>query len=485
MLAMLFVMPWPLASNRIWIQGAWLAMVSLLAVGQVWRSPSMLQRGHAFGVPRGMRLHMGLLAAWTAWIAVQLVPLPAFMHALLDHSRVPGFPASDAVYAPLSLDPYSTRAYLVRAVLMLLTQWLLLRVFNNRLRLAKLVWVWLVAGVVEAALGVVLFAAGASYTLFFTHVEQGLRARGTFVYQNHFAGYMELMLALGIGWMIALLGYAPPAGGRTPFLRALQSVARFFASSKAPLRAFLIVFVIALIASRSRMGNAAFFISLWLVGGATLVALWRRGEVGAGVARVVAVFMLSILVLDVLIIGDVVGIDRVMQRLDETHLQNAAPGVRDKEQTVEQRIAPGERALRMLEDFPVAGVGGGTFFLAYLPYKPRDVTGFYDHAHDDFVEFGVESGLVGILLLGAMLGWSQWRGWNLLLRSNSSALERGLAFASVMGVTEILIHSTVDFNLQNPTNAVLFLWLLALPHWIEARRGRHGITRVRDGFDLP
>ncbi len=481
---MLFVMPWPLASNRIWIEGGWLAIVALLTVAQLWRAPAILQRGQAFGVPHGMRLHMGLLAAWAAWIGLQLVPVPAFVHALLEHSRIPGFPVEHAAFAPLSLDPYSTRAYLARAVLMLFIQWLLLRVFDNRLRLAKLVWVWLAAGVVEATLGVVLFAAGASYTLFFTHVDQGLRARGTFVYQNHFAGYMELMLALGIGWMIALLGRAPPAGGRTPLLRAVQGFARFFASSKAPLRVFLIVFVIALIASRSRMGNAAFFMSLWLVGGATLVALRRRGEVAVDVARVVAVFMISILVLDVLIIGDVVGIDRVVQRLDETHLRNAGPGVHDREQTVEQRVAPGERALRMLEDFPIAGVGGGTFFLAYLPYKPRDVTGFYDHAHNDFVEFGVESGLIGLVLLGALLGWSQWRGWNLLLRSNSSALERGLAFASVMGVTEILIHSTVDFNLQNPTNGVLFLWLLALPHWIEARRARHGISRVRARFDL-
>ena len=34
-----------------------------------------------------------------------------------------------------------------------------------------------------------------------------------------------------------------------------------------------------------------------------------------------------------------------------------------------------------------------------------------------------------------------------------------------MGVTAILIHSWVDFNLQIPANALLFLFLLALG-WI-------------------
>ena len=39
---------------------------------------------------------------------------------------------------------------------------------------------------------------------------------------------------------------------------------------------------------------------------------------------------------------------------------------------------------------------------------------------------------------------------------------RGMSFAAIMGVTSILIHSWVDFNLQIPANAALFMVLLAL-----------------------
>ena len=42
---------------------------------------------------------------------------------------------------------------------------------------------------------------------------------------------------------------------------------------------------------------------------------------------------------------------------------------------------------------------------------------------------------------------------------------RGISFACIMGVTAILIHSWVDFNLQIPANASLFMVLLALG-WI-------------------
>ncbi|MGH8735113.1 MAG: hypothetical protein ACREVB_15625, partial [Burkholderiales bacterium] len=40
-------------------------------------------------------------------------------------------------------------------------------------------------------------------------------------------------------------------------------------------------------------------------------------------------------------------------------------------------------------------------------------------------------------------------------------LARGFAFAVVMGVCAIAIHSTVDFNLQIPANALAFVVLLA------------------------
>jgi hypothetical protein len=52
---------------------------------------------------------------------------------------------------------------------------------------------------------VVLLAMGASYDLFFVQIDHLTRGKGTFVYHNHFAGYLELTLALGIGLMIAKL----------------------------------------------------------------------------------------------------------------------------------------------------------------------------------------------------------------------------------------------------------------------------------------
>lgn len=482
-LLVLAAMPWPLASNRVWIVGLGLVVVTPLALWQLWAAGS--DRRWPLGVAPGLRLHMALLLAFTAWVGMQLVPLPAGLRDLVEHSRAAGYPLPRTGWAPLTVDPWLTQAYLARALLFLLLQWLILTVFDTRPRIERLLLVWLAVGVVEAVAGVVLFAQGQSYDLLFAHVVQGVHAKGSFVYQNHFAGYMEMMLALATGWMIAMLGRDAPAGRHRGVLNLVFQSVRFLSSGKALLRVAMIVLVVGLIASRSRMGNAAFFVALWLVGGATLWAL-RRSRQGRGAARAIAVLMASILVLDIVLIGGVVGIDRVVQRIEATHLaalpeqpRAAAPANEDddaaavREESVEQRVGPGLHALRMLADFPVAGTGGGSFQVAYFPYRPAEVLGFYDHAHDDFVEFATDTGLVGVALLGTLLAWSQWRGWRLLLARSSTAFERGMAFASVMAATELLLHSTVDFNMQNPTNAVLFLWIISLPHQLYARKFRH------------
>ena len=481
-IGVLWLMPLPLASNRVWAVGLLLALLVALALVDVWRDPRLFLAGWSPGVPRGVRVHMALLLLWTLLVAVQLLPLPPALPEFLQRAHASSLPGR-AGFAPLTVDVASTQAYLAKAVMLLLLQWLLLRRFDNRPRLEKLVWALLGVGGVEALLAVALYSTDTTYHAFFTTVDQGFRASGTFVYHNHFAGYMEMMLALGVGWMIALLGHDRNADQRRGAVSWLYATLRFLASSKAPLRALLIVFVVGLIASRSRMGNAAFFAALWGVGGATLLALRRHGAVHRRVSRSVAALMLSILVIDIVIIGNVVGINKVMGRIEATHLSNQPTSVHGgprahREQSIDQRIAPGLAALAIWRDHPWFGAGGGTFFLAFLPYRPENVVGFYDHAHDDFVEFLVETGVVGAVPLLGVLLWSQWRGWRQLLGRNTNAFERGLAFASVMGVIELLIHATVDFNFQNPTNAALFLWLLSLPHWVEARRIRRAAQRT-------
>ena len=87
-------------------------------------------------------------------------------------------------------------------------------------------------------------------------------ATGTFINRNHLAGYLEICLAVGIGLMVAQLSNTSAATWRERARQFLQTML----SSKALVRIGLVVMVIGLVLTRSRMGNIAFFFSMIVMG---------------------------------------------------------------------------------------------------------------------------------------------------------------------------------------------------------------------------
>jgi putative inorganic carbon (HCO3(-)) transporter len=117
-----------------------------------------------------------------------------------------------------------------------------------------------------------------------------------------------------------------------------------------------------------------------------------------------------------------------------------------------------------LQDYSLTGTGLGTFYSSYIPYKGDDVRGYYDHAHNDILEFATTLGLIGyaplvLLLLSSLIVAIQ------TLYKRRDQLAKGAAFAASMGIISLLIHSAVDFNLHIPANAMIFMVILALA-WI-------------------
>jgi O-antigen ligase len=380
--------------------------------------------------------------------------------------------------------------YLFKTCIFMGVLWLLLCQIRTAAQVELLARTLVLSGFIQALIGVLLLAEGAHYFLFFVPVEH-TKGLGTFVYHNHFAGYMEMTLAIGIGLMIAKLE-DQRAGNWKQRAHGWLSL---LMGEKVRLRIALIVMVIGLIASHSRMGNSAFFISLLGVG--LLAIVFSKKATHSTI-----MFITSLIVLDVVIVGGVVGIEKVLQRIEATNLRTnaekpllslsstaagdvivnrggqSAPAGGSTEESVEERIGPGMHALKIVNDFPLLGTGGGTFHLAFFPYRPAEVRGYFDHAHNDFFEFAAEVGLVGMLLLAALVLHSVVHSVRILVRRRSQ-FARGMAFASLMGVTAMMIHSAVDFNLQNTTNGMLFLIVLGLPYLV-ARQEQSGRVKVSE-----
>ena len=129
-----------------------------------------------------------------------------------------------------------------------------------------------------------------------------------------------------------------------------------------------------------------------------------------------------------------------------------------------ERIEVSLGTLKLWGDYPLVGSGGGSFHMVYPRYRSDAVVLSYDHTHEDYLEILADTGMVGLGLLGLMVLLSFLAALT-ALRRRHDPLMRGMAFASVMAIIALLIHSTVDFNLQIPANAATFMVVLALG-WI-------------------
>jgi O-antigen ligase len=475
--ALIIYAPLPLASDRPWA----LAVLGIASGFMLlWNTWSPVGRG-AYQVWELARVPLVLMVLWLLLILFQISPFSETWLGWQDPGKL------YVNTGMVTVDLYSTRLYLFKAMMLMSVFWLVLVHIDTRPRIESFAIVIVFSGLLQAMIGVILMATGATFDLFFVHMVDPF-AHGTFVYHNHLAGYLELCLATGIGLMIAKLDGGTSANWR----QMLHGWLSLLFSEKVMLRVSLIIMVIGLVATRSRMGNSAFFASLLITGlvTVTLSKYVTRNLVeqrAKELMRSTVLFITSLIILDVVIIGGVVGIEKVVHRIGNTNLETRAVQTQaidyahiqlTSEESIEQRSKAARSAAQIVRDFPVLGTGGGTFHLSFLRYQPAEIQSFYDHAHNDYVELTTEVGISGALIL-LFIVFDSLRTSLLLLLRRQEQLIRGLAFASLMGVISLLIHATVDFNFQNPSNAMLFLILLSFPYLLSKLGSRSKKSDVR------
>ena len=316
---------------------------------------------------------------------------------------------------------------------------LTLLLLNTRDRVKTAIWTVVLAAGFQALYGSLMVMSGLEYGFFSKKWAYLQKATGTFVNRNHLAGYLEMSLALGIGFLLA---------SSTRYSGNLQQRLRQFIemllSPKVIMRLTLAIMVIGLVMTRSRMGNTAFFASLMITGGLALLLMRNK-------SKSTTILLTSLLLIDVAIVGTFFGVEKVADRLQNSSIEK------------ESRDEVSRDAFNMWLENPILGTGAGSFKYTYPSHKSEDVTStsLYDYAHNDYLEFLAEFGiLVYLALVAAVLISLYWAIQAMRLRRNS--LQQGMGFAATMGIIAILIHSSVDFNLQIPANAFMFVFLLAI-----------------------
>jgi O-antigen ligase len=214
------------------------------------------------------------------------------------------------------------------------------------------------------------------------------------------------------------------------------------------------VVCVAVFISGSRAGAAIAFVQICALVGVFLLSLRRDG---ADVTQwVVGLFVAAAVVVGILYASSaLVGPDELLGRFQR--LVEADSRARDEL----SRWQMWRDTWPMVLDHPVLGVGLGAFATAFTAYTSgTGKTMIVNQAHNDYLQFLAEGGLVAALL-GVLfvvpLARAAWRGW-----AHPDSAVRGVAVGGSIGCLGLLLHSFVDFNLQIPSNALAFLFTAAL-----------------------
>jgi O-antigen ligase len=263
-----------------------------------------------------------------------------------------------------------------------------------------------------------------------------------------------MTLGLGIG---LLLAFRDGADFRW------RNLLELLMGPKARIRLALVIMVIALVMTRSRMGNTGFVSSLVVVG-AIYILINKTNR------KRNAILLASFIAIDVLIISQFFGLEKLADRLVNTQFENQVEISVGDDGAVVERIIKRENvqrddvlvyALPAIKERWMAGWGAGSFWGSFQQFTGPDVYLDYDHAHNDYVEFLYEYGAVGFLALGLFVLLALYNALRALWNLNSW-YRSGIGFGSSMAIVAILVHSSTDFNLQIPANAATFIVVCAI-----------------------
>jgi O-antigen ligase len=350
------------------------------------------------------------------------------------YSELADVSASGALY--LSLDRSATLSGFVLQCALVAVFFGIVSMADSRKRLRALLVLFFAVGFAEALYGLIVYLGGGQLGLWDPGHDAGT-VSGTYVNQNHFAGLMEITIPAGMG--LLLMGRASRETG-SGLRAALRSMASTLMGQQGMVLFGLLVMFAALILSTSRGAVGSLAVGVIV---AVSVAMMRNGararELRVGlIAAVLMVFAILWL-----------GTGQLSSKLESSGLASNRGDLR-------------ELSYRMIADSPVVGTGVGTYRWIFPRYKDqRFGSGFYEHAHNDYLEILGEQGIVGFSLLAVALGLIAAKIVK-AYRQHHEPLVRGALFAAVAGCTALLVHGFVDFNFQIPANAAYFSALLGI-----------------------
>ncbi len=366
----------------------------------------------------------GAAVLFPLFIGLQLIPLPLLALKIIDPTRVEIAKAVQHLsptlgWAPVSIAPdktwFSLSVVAGCAMVFFLIREAACRANDSWAPAVPLIML----GGVEAAWGLV-------------QGPHSVNVLGISDNKDHFSGQLEIILPLALMFGVALLFRHRERGSL-----AASSVLR----ASAVFAVAAIIFS-AIVSALSKMGFVSMLASLLLMGalfaGAAVSGRKKWAAIGAVVVLALMVFIF----------------------LPPDALVNAF-GEASTDPTAENRIPIWRDTLRLAGAYPLFGSGFGTYYPALIRYQTAAPNLAWIHAHNDYVELLSNLGIVGFLILVALMGSVLILA--VRIATSSPTLERRcLGLACTGSLAAMLIHGLADFNMYIPANALTLSWVAGI-----------------------
>jgi O-antigen ligase len=370
------------------------------------------------------------LPKWLQWtimavvlyMAFQLLPLPLSLLAVLSPARAELARALQPITgslssAPLSVNPPADLLWLL-TLLGCLAAFFLLRELALRFkaRPGLVLSPLLAVATFEAVLGLVQVRAGAT------------QATGTYNGRDHYVCILELSLPITIAYGMVLFS-RPKNTGTASFLPMLAAAGVWLLAG---------IQLLAILASLSRAGILDTLIALLAI---ALLFLYPR--LSSPLPHIVVVISLLLGLAAVLIFASPAAL---LARLADTDTQS------------EGRFLIWSQALPLHKAFAWFGTGLMGFDPTFLKYQASMNAQRVDFAHNDYLQYLIELGILGFLPLMASVGGVIWPIFSAALRSGRE--RRILVVGCTGSLLALAVHSFFDFNLYVPANVLASAWVM-------------------------
>jgi len=283
-------------------------------------------------------------------------------------------------------------------------------------------WFVMLFGFFVATFGILQHLTFNGKLYWFREMRYGGIPFGPYVNRNHFAGFAELVIPVGL----------------VPLVLGKVRRERWFLVG-----VFAVLPIVALFLSASRGGIVSFGVQL------AALALWmvvQRRIAGAQLLAAGAVLLVAVLLISWL------GVGQILQRFSTLQSLEASQS---------KRASMRHDTWRIFLDHPWTGAGLGTLQTVFPRYETLYDGKIVNHTHNDYLEALAETGIAGGLCCA-------WFFAVLLIDPLRRLLQPGDSFATALRLAGLLacagflVHSLVDFNLHIPANAFLFFLMAHL-----------------------